>query len=99
MHEWDSFLYKNHQRSGPGEDGASEVHHGLERFHGNDSGAGSKDGCDNGQMADKEMTFVDDASALSTSEDTEQLGGSMKEAANPYPPLRFRSPLLPSITT
>jgi len=61
---------------------ASEVHHGLEWFHGNDSAAGSNDGCDNGRMADKEMTFINDASALSTSENTEQQSGaSMEEAA------------------
>ena len=64
---------------------ASEVHHGLERFCGDDSGAGSKDGCDNEQMADKEMAFVNDAPALSTSEDTEQSGASMKEAAIHHP--------------
>jgi len=38
----------------------SEVHHGLEQFRGDDSGAGSKDGCDNRRMADKEMAFVND---------------------------------------
>jgi len=61
---------------------ASEVHHGLERFRGDGSGAGSNGGCDNGRMADKEMAFVNDVSALSTSENTEQQSGaSMKEAA------------------
>jgi len=33
-------------------------------------------------MADKEMAFVNDASALSTSENTEQFGASMEEAAS-----------------